>query len=263
MKQVLLTLTIAALGASLAAADEIQLTNGRKLTGKVAKKDANKVVIEVGAGTIVLDAKEVSSVNPGRTAIDEYADKWQSVKDSTKASDFLALAKWAEDNKLTRYSAPLYTKVIALEPENAEARAKLRHEKMGGKWLTFEEAQTARGLVMVEDRWITKAEVQMIERRRLEAKERAMAQAEERERRREEERAARQAAIDDYNARLNAALSQLDGYFYSPSFAFTTPYFRPYWWASYVRSRNYYQNGWQYGGYGNAMPTIPIVPRMR
>jgi hypothetical protein len=264
MKQLILTLTIAALGASLAAADEIQLTNGRKLTGKVAKKDANKVVIEVGAGTIVLDAKEVSSVNPGRTAIDEYADKWEAVKDSTKASDFLNLAKWAEDNKLTRYSAPLYQKVIALEPDNAEARAKLRHEKMGGKWLTFEEAQTARGLVQVDDRWITKAEVQMIERRRLEAKERAMAAAEEREKRRDEERAARQAAIDDYNARLNAAMSQLDGYFYSPSFAFTTPYFRPYWWAPYVRSRNYYQNGWQYGGgYGGAMPTIPLYPHFR
>jgi len=39
--------------------------------------------------------------------------------------DFLALAKWAEDNKLTRYSAPLYTKVIALEPENAEANYSL------------------------------------------------------------------------------------------------------------------------------------------
>ena len=40
MKQIILTLAIAALGASLAVADEIQLTNGRKITGKVSKKDA-------------------------------------------------------------------------------------------------------------------------------------------------------------------------------------------------------------------------------
>jgi hypothetical protein len=261
MKQIILTLTIAALGASLAAADEIQLTNGRKINGKVTRKDGGKVVVEVGAGTIVLDAKDVSAVNPARTPLDEYTEKWQAVKDSTKPSDFLALAKWAEENKLTRYLTPLYEKVIALDPDNAVARAGLRHEKMGGKWMTFEDAQTARGLVLVEDRWITKAEVQMMEKRRLEAKERAMAAAEERERRKVEERAARQAMIDDYNARWEAAMSQLDGYFYSPSFAFTTPYFRPYWWAPYVRSRNYYQHGWQYGNGYSALPTLPLTFR--
>ena len=89
-----------------------------------------------------------------------------------------------------------------------------------------------------------------------------MALAEEREKRKAEERAARQAMIEESNARWEAAMSQLDGYFYSPSFAFTTPYFRPYWWAPYVRSRNYYQHGWQYGNSG-ITPTLPIVPIFR
>jgi len=261
MKQIILTLTIAAMGVSLASADEVKLTNGHKINGKVTKSEGGKVIVEVGAGTIVLDAKEVSAVNPGHTAIDDYTEKWQKVKDSTKASDYLELAKWAEYNKLPRYLPTLYTKVISLDPDNAQARAGLRHEKMGGKWLTFEEAQTARGLVKVDERWITKAEVELMEKRRLEAKERSMAVAEEREKRKAEERAVRQAMIEDYNARWEAAMSQLDGYFYSPSFAFTTPYFRPYWWAPYVRSRNNYQHGWQYGsGYG-AMPTIPMIIR--
>ena len=257
MNRIILALTIAALGASVASADEIKLTNGRKITGKVVKQDGGKVVVEVGAGTIVLDAKDVSAVDPGRTPIDEYTEKWQSVKSSTKASDYLELAKWAEDNKLSRYTAALYQKVIALDPENVAAHTALRHEKIGGKWVTFEEAQAARGLILLEDRWVTKAEIQMMEKRRLEAKERAQAMAEERQRRKEEERAARQAMIDDYNARWDQAMGQLDGYFYSPSFAFTTPYFRPYWWAPYVRSRNYYQHGWQYNNWG-AVPTIPL-----
>jgi len=250
MKKIILSAIIAALGISVAAADEIQLTNGRRLTGKVVKKDAGKVVVEVGAGTITLDAKDVSSVNPGRTPLDEYQEKWAAVKDSTKASDFMTLAKWAAENKLTRYLPQLYFRVIAIDADNAEARAALRHEKIGGKWLSFEEAQTARGLVLHEDRWITKAEVQLIEKRRLEAKERAMAAAEERRARAEEAKAARQAAIDAYNQQMEAALAGLDGYFYSPSFAFTTPYFRPYWWASYYRSRNVFQHGWKVGGWG-------------
>lgn len=250
MKQIVLTLTLAALGASLASADEIQLTNGHKITGKVTKKDAKQVTVEVGGGTITFDAKDVSSVNPGRTSIDDYADKAAALKDSKKASDYTDLAKWAEDNKLTRYVPELARKAIELEPDNAWAHGRLRHEKLDGKWVPFEEAQIARGFVLLEDRWVTKAEVQLIEKRRLEAKERAMAAAEERERRREEARAAHQAAIDDYNQRMNDAMAGLDGYFYSPSFAWTTPFFRPYWWAPYVRSRNYYQHGWQYNNYG-------------
>lgn len=258
MKKIILVLSIAALGALPAAADEIQLTNGRKITGKVSKKDAKQVVVEVGGGTITLDAKDVSAVNPGRTPIDEYADKYAAVKDSKKASDHIDLAKWAEDHKLTRYVPELARKVIELDPENEWARGRLHHEKIGGKWMTFEEAQMARGLVLNGDgRWVTKAELELIEKRRLEAKERAMAAAAERERRREEERAARQAAIDDYNARLAEAMSQMDGYFYSPSFAWTTPFFRPYPWATYARSRAYYQRGWMYANYGG-LPTLPL-----
>lgn len=247
MKKILVATLIAALGGSTAAADEIQLTNGRKLTGKVTRKDGAKVVVEVGAGTITLEAKDVSSVNPGPTALDEYQEKYAAIKDSTKASDFMTLAKWAADNKLTRYLPQLYFRIIAIDPDHAEARTALRHEKIGGKWLSFEEAQAARGLVLHEDRWITKAEVQLIEKRRLEAKERAMAAAEERRLRAEEARAARQAAIDEYNRQYEAAMAGLDGYFYSPSFAFTTPYFRPYPWASYYRSRNVFQHGWKFG----------------
>lgn len=256
MKKIILSGLIAALGISLAAADEIQLTNGRKLTGKVTKKDTAKITVEVGAGTITLDAKDVSSVNPGRTAIDDYQEKWTGVKDSAKASDFLNLAKWAAENKLTRYLPGLYLRAIALDPDNAEAHMALKHEKVAGKWVTFEEAQIARGLVLHEDRWVTKAEVQLIEKRRLEAKERAMAAADERQRRTDEARAARQAAAEEYNRQYEQAMAGLDGYFYSPSFAFTTPYFRPYPWASYYRSRNVFQHGWKVGwGY----PTFDVM----
>ncbi|MBI3857414.1 MAG: hypothetical protein HY293_17140 [Planctomycetes bacterium] len=257
MKKLFLSAVIAALGASGAAADEIQLTNGHKITGKVTRKDGGKVTVEVGAGTITLDAKEVSAVSPGRTKLDDYNEKWQAVKDSTKASDYFELAKWAKANGVSRHVGELCLKTISLDAEHAGARAELRHEKVAGKWLSFEEAQTARGLVLMEDRWITKAEVQLIEKRRLEAKERAMAAAEERQKRADEARAARQAAIDDYNHRLAAAMAEMDGYFYSPSFAFTTPYFRPYWWSPYLRSRSVFQNGWKVG-YGGYPPTFDV-----
>jgi len=249
MKQTLLVTLVVMAAAALAAADEIQLTNGRKITGKVAKKDAQKVTVEVGAGTITLEAKDVTSINPGTTALDEYEQRWSKVQNSTNASELYDLLKWAKSQGLTRYIAPLATKIIALDPEHAAARAELRYEKMNGKWLTFDEAQKARGLVYMDDRWVTQAEIQMMEKRRIEVKERSEAAEDARKQRREDERAAKQAAMEAYNAQMNSAMSQMDGYFYTPSFAFS-PYFRPYPWAAYARSRNYYQNGWRYNGFG-------------
>jgi hypothetical protein len=249
MKQVSLTALIVALAATLAAADEVQLTNGSKITGNVTKKDANKVTIEVGAGTITLDAKDVSSINPGKTPLNEYEERLASLKDTTKTSELWDLAMWAKSKGLSRYVAPLCIKIIAVEADHAGARAELRHEKIAGKWLTFDQAQEAKGLVRLDDRWVTKAEIQMMETRRLEAKERADAVREERERRKDEDRQAKLAAAEAYNAQINASMSQLDGYFYSPSFCFS-PYYHPYPWAAYERSRNYYQNGWKYNGGG-------------
>ena len=247
MRQISLASLLVAAAASLAVADEIQLTNGSKIQGNVSKKDAQKVVVEVGAGTITLDTKDVSAINLGRTALNEYDDRWKDLQNSTKPAELYDLLTWAKSKGLTRYVAPLAARIIALDPDHAGARAELRHEKLHGKWLTFEQAQEARGLVFLEDRWVTQAEIQLMAKHRLEAKERADAAEEARKQRREEERAAHQAAAEAYNAQMNAAMSQLDGYFYTPSFAFS-PYFRPYWWAPYVRSRNYYQHGWQYNG---------------
>ncbi|HLY73958.1 MAG TPA: hypothetical protein VKU80_07545 [Planctomycetota bacterium] len=247
MKQLTLTVLIVAGAATWCVADEIQLTNGSKLTGNVSRKDAQKVTIEVGAGTITLDAKDVSAINPGKTPLNEYEERWKTLQHSTNVGELYELLGWAKSKGLTRYVAPLAEKILSINPEHAGAHAELRHEKIGGKWLTFEQAQEARGLVFVDDHWVTKAEIQLMERRRIEARERADAAEEARKQHREEERAARQAAVDAYNAQLNGALSQMDGYFYSPSFAFS-PYFRPYWWAPYLRSRNYYQNGWRYNG---------------
>jgi hypothetical protein len=249
MRQTTLAALIVALAASTAAADEIQLTNGRKIVGNVTKKDANKVTVEVGAGTITLDAKDVSSINPGKTPLNEYDERLAAVKDSKNAAQLWELAGWAKSKGLTRYVVPLSTQIIAIDPEHSGARAELHHEKIGGKWLTFDQAQEARGLIKLEDRWVTKAEIQMIENRRLEAKARSDEAEQVRKQRKDEDRAARQAAMESYNQQYNAAMAGLDGYFYTPSFCFS-PYYRPYPWAAYQRSRNYYQHGWMYNGYG-------------
>ena len=250
MRRFILGVAALALAAPAALADEIQLTNGKTLVG-IARKDPalkSKVIVEVPEGTIILDEKMVSSINPGRTALHEFEEKRGRLKDSKDVSELWSLAEWARERKLTRYVPMLAERVIAVQPDHAAARAALRHEKKDGTWLTFEQAQEARGLKQVDGRWMGQAERELREKRRVEAQQKAELAKAEREKRKQEELAARRKAYEEAVAWHQARMAGLDGYFHSPSFAFTTPYFRPYWWAPYVRSRSYYQEGWRYNG---------------
>ena len=259
MKRILIGVAALAAAAPAALADEVQLTNGKTLVG-IARKDPSlksKVVVEVPEGTIILDEKMVSSVNPGRTPLHEFEEKWAGLKESRNAGELWSLAEWARERKLTRYVPMLAERVVAAEPDHAAARAALRHEKKDGRWLTFEEAQEARGLKQVDGRWLSQAERELREKRRMEVEQRAQAARAEREKRKQAELEARRKAHEEAVAWHQARMAGLDGYFHSPSFAFTTPYFRPYWWAPYVRSRGYYQEGWRYNG-GGVWPTFDM-----
>jgi hypothetical protein len=238
------------LAAGAALADEVQLANGARITGIVSRKTASEVVVEVGAGTLTFRSAEVSAINPGRTPLHEFKERREALRGSGSAEDRHALAAWAKEQGLHRHVAGLCYEAIELDPEHAGARSLLRHEKRDGKWLTFEQAQEARGLRWIGQRWATEAEVELQRQRRLEADEKRKAAQEARARRADEERERRAQALAEAQARMDAVMGQLDGYFYSPSFAFTTPYFRPYWHAPYLRSRRYYQEGWMYGGFG-------------
>src|SRR5204862_4222315 len=103
---------------------------------------------------------------------------------------------------------------------------------------------------LVGDRWMTKAEVELMEKRRLESQEREMAQKAERERKKQEERDRRMAEIEVANDWYARQVANLDGYFYQPS-EFWPPYFRPYPWAAYQCSRRNYQYG--EGGSGGGL----------
>lgn len=262
---------LVALAASGAAADEFKLVNGRTIEGIERPDPARpgKVVIEVGIGVIELDAKAVLSKAPGRTALHEYYERWDRVKGAKKASDFFDLAQWAKANRCSKFVLVLCERAVSIDPDHAGARAELGHQKVGGKWMTFEEAQAAKGLALFEGRWVTTAEKELVEKERLEAKERALAAQKEREQKREEERQRRQQAVQEYNEWL-ARESQLPyGYFHRPSW-FWPAYYRPYPWVPYQHKRppSYgYSYGPYHGGtagpYGggpwDAVPTFDVL----
>lgn len=237
--------------AAAAWGDEVQLTNGRKLEGIIIadRKQPTKVVLEVGAGIVVLDSKEVSSVAKGRTLLHEYYERWDGVKESRKARDFHDLAVWAREGKLVKFVRPLCEKAIALEPDHAGARKDLGYSRVGGKWLTHEEAMTASGMVPFEGRWISPAEKALIEKGRLEAKERRMAADAERERRRVEDRERREKVLQEQAEALRQMLDSPYGYYHRPSW-FWPFYYRPHPWAPTFRNRERRERGYE-GGFAS------------
>lgn len=253
MKHATLVAALFAVGGTLARADEIVLTNGHTIKNarRLDSKDATKVVFEVAAGRIEVDAKTVSSVNPGPTPLHEFEAKYAPLKDSKNTAELWKLAAWAKDNKLSGKASMLAEQVLKVDPMHEAAHLQLGHQKIDGGWCSYEQAMEKKGFVLVDDRWMTRAEIQLIEKRRLEAKERELAQQRERDRLKREEKERRERDAAAYGEWMNRQLDGLDGYFYQPS-EFWPAYFRPYPWAAYTRSRRWYQYGMGGAYYGGA-----------
>src|SRR6185503_16186811 len=62
-----------------AGADEVVLKNGSKLEGTVLE-DGNKVIIDVGSGTVTIDRSEVKSIHRPEEQIQEYDRRVQALK---------------------------------------------------------------------------------------------------------------------------------------------------------------------------------------
>lgn len=203
MRRVLPLLMVLA-GAATASADEVQLRNGRTIKNCIAKQDGSKVNLEVGVGTMILDASEVESIKEGDCALKQYAGKRASIESSKKASDWYGLATWCKSEGIPKHVTGLMQKVIELDANHAEARKALGHSNVGGKWMTFDEANAARGMVQFEGKWMSPIEMELIRRKRVEAAERKAAEAEAKAKRKRDEAEMRAAAEEYWAAQMEA-----------------------------------------------------------
>jgi hypothetical protein len=62
---------------------------------------------------------------------------------------------------LSAQSRAAYKKVLAVAPDDKEAREALGFVQVDGRWLTEEESYRARGFVRYDGEWLTPAEVQL------------------------------------------------------------------------------------------------------
>lgn len=168
--------------ASSAAADEIVLTSGGKLSGIVRSEDAACVTVEVGAGTVTLPRTQIREIRGGPSALSEYYERATRLKDSKDPGALAELARWAKANGLERHARRQFERVLELDPDHAEARRALGFTRHEGRWLTRTELLLATGHVQFRGRWMKETERAAI----LAREEEARKKREEERRRREE-----------------------------------------------------------------------------
>jgi hypothetical protein len=184
--------------AASAHADQVHLVGGSQLEGK-ATRQGDKVVIETESGQIALSADSVERIERGQSPVQRY----EALEGKLQPGDVkgrLALADFCRDNGMNAREKTLLREVIALDPDEAQARARLGYVKTPAGWITQDEQMRAQGYVRKDGQWVSPERALELDRLRAEAD----AAARDRERaqaaldaQRAEQVAARQRELDD------------------------------------------------------------------
>jgi len=149
----LLLVLVAASAAAGARADIINLTNGNQLEGR-ATVEGDRVKVQMGQGWLFLRKEAVASIEKKDTPLDVFDRKYAALAPKDLPAR-LQLAGWCREQDLTEPNRKLLNEVLALDPNNAEARRLLGHVQHQGQWVTVEERNRALGLVEFEGQWHT------------------------------------------------------------------------------------------------------------
>ena len=135
-------------------ADEVVLKNGSKIQGAVTE-DGNKVIIDVGSGTITIDRSEVKSINKPDALIQEYDRRLKEVKPDD-AEGYWQVYQWARQQEGFKSRADRnLQKVLEINPNHEGARRALGYVNYKGAWLTQDEHKAALGLVKYNGDWVS------------------------------------------------------------------------------------------------------------
>ena len=136
--------------------DEIELLDGRVLSGSITREGPNYRVRK-GMGSTLVPALAVIRVRELKDPLEVYE---QAKARAQGPADRLRVAKLAESLGLRGDAKDTYRRILVDEPDNAQARAALGFVKHRGQWLTHDEHQRALGKIKFRGAWVTPAERQ-------------------------------------------------------------------------------------------------------
>jgi membrane protein involved in colicin uptake len=119
---------------STARADRVHLAGGSVIEGKVTR-DADKIVILLDSGSVRLEASSVVRIERSETAADRIAAQRAALPNDAIA-ERLVLAAQCREERLVQCERELLREIIALDPDQAEARARLGYVRSEHGWQT-------------------------------------------------------------------------------------------------------------------------------
>lgn len=140
--------------AGIAGADEVTLRNGSKIEGAV-REDGDKIIIDVGPGTVTVERSDVKSIQRPDERIQEFDRRVGSLKPDD-ADGYYQTYLWARREPGMRTRAEgLLRKALDADPNHEPSRRALGFVNYKGTWLTQDEYKAALGLVRFQGQWMT------------------------------------------------------------------------------------------------------------
>ncbi len=152
MRTATVLLLLLAFPAALSA-DEVELTSGRIVEGKVEDLGDSIKVVRSG-GSVTYPKSMVAKITPKKTVEEIYEEQTRALAAGDVPAR-LKLARWCLERKLAREAALEFAKIVTADPDNEEARLGAGYVRVGDAWMTEEEANLAKGLVKHRGRWVT------------------------------------------------------------------------------------------------------------
>jgi hypothetical protein len=123
----------------------------------VLEETATHVTVQTGPGEVRLPRARVDRIVRSTSDLSEFQARADALLLGT-AADWLDLALWATEHDLATQAAMAYRRVLAVDPENVEAREALGQQKVADRWLSSDEVHRARGQVRFEGEWLSPAD---------------------------------------------------------------------------------------------------------
>lgn len=148
-------------------ADLIKLNNGGEVRGKIQRNpggtDDDLVTLETLSGAIVVvERKNIQFVTRRSLKVEQYESLAKETPNTV--SDRERLAEWCRTNGLTKQRAEQLNLILQLDPDHEKAHRGLGHSNRGGKWMTRDAAMTAQGYVKHKGRYVTRQELELIQK---------------------------------------------------------------------------------------------------
>jgi len=159
-----LAIAIILSAAAPGAADVIELSGGRQITGEVQSRQGGLVHILTADGQVIGVAEDdVVSITPTESIQTQFERMVQELPPDD-ADAWYDAALWCKAHSCPDGATEMGERAIAIDPDHAWARALLGYVRHEGQWMRLAEKMQARGFVRHEGRWVSPQAAENLEK---------------------------------------------------------------------------------------------------